>query len=64
LAVPPDAAAQIAHDASVAGVVLAKIGEAGGEDIVVDGVRSLPLDELRRAHEGWLPAYMAGAIRG
>ncbi len=62
LAVPPEAAAQIAHDAGAAGVVLAKIGQAGGPDVVVEGVLSLPVERLREAHEGWLPAYMSGAI--
>ncbi len=62
LAVPHAAAAQIAHDAGAAGVVLARIGLAGGADIVVQGVLALPLDRLRQAHEGWLPAYMSGEL--
>ena len=62
LAVPHAAAAQIAHDAGAAGVVLARIGLAGGADIVVQGILALPLDRLRQAHEGWLPAYMSGEL--
>jgi phosphoribosylformylglycinamidine synthase len=62
LAVPHQAVAQIAHEAGAAGVVVAKIGQAGGSDIVVEGVLSLPLERLRQAHEGWMPAYMSGTL--
>ncbi len=62
LAVPADAVAQIAHDAAAAGVALARIGQAGGSNVVVEGVLNLPLERLRQAHEGWMPAYMAGAV--
>jgi len=41
-----------------AGVPALAIGSAGGEAVAVDGLFSLPLAELRAAHEGWLPAYM------
>jgi len=60
IAVTPDAARQIAHDAGQAGVVVADIGEAVGQDIEVAGVLSVGLDALRTAHEGWMPAYMSG----
>jgi phosphoribosylformylglycinamidine synthase II len=60
LAVSPQAAAQIAHDAGAAGVVVSDIGAVGGETITVDGVLSLGLEDLRLAHEGWMPAYMSG----
>ena len=60
LAVAPGAVAQLAHDAALAGIVVAKVGEAGGADISVEGVFCLPLQRLRQAHEGWMPAYMAG----
>jgi phosphoribosylformylglycinamidine synthase len=61
----PDAIArQIVHDAAKAGVVVADIGVAGGQAIVVAGVMSVELsvglDDLRQAHEGWMPAYMSG----
>lgn len=60
IAVPAGAAAQIAHDAGLAGVVVADIGVAGGDAISVEGVLSVGLAELSAAHEGWLPAYMSG----
>ncbi|WP_374575663.1 phosphoribosylformylglycinamidine synthase subunit PurL [Phenylobacterium sp.] len=39
----------------------AVVGQAGGEDLAVDGLFSLPLKKLRAAHEGWMPAYMGEA---
>jgi phosphoribosylformylglycinamidine synthase len=64
IAVPDAAARKIVHDAAKAGVVVADIGVAGGSAVVVAGVLavelSVELDELRQAHEGWLPQYMAG----
>jgi phosphoribosylformylglycinamidine synthase len=51
---------QIAHDAAAAGVVVADIGAAGGDAVQVEDVLSVTLDELRAAHEGWMPNYMAG----
>ena len=32
----------------------------GGGALTVSGVMAISLSELRRAHETWLPAYMAG----
>jgi len=41
-----------------AGVAAEAIGLTGGDSLVLPGARSLALDDLRRAHEDWLPAYM------
>ncbi|MDB5460251.1 MAG: phosphoribosylformylglycinamidine synthase, partial [Caulobacteraceae bacterium] len=60
LAVPANAAPQIAHDAAAAGVIVADIGQAGGTSVEVEGALSVDLAELRRVHEGWMPAYMSG----
>jgi phosphoribosylformylglycinamidine synthase len=60
LALAPAAVARIAHDAGLAGVVVADIGEAGGERVIVPGVLGVDLDDLRAVHEGWMPQYMAG----
>ena len=38
------------------GYPCARLGEVGGDALVVDGVLELPLDELRAAHEATLPA--------
>jgi phosphoribosylformylglycinamidine synthase len=44
--------------AATAGAPAMVIGHAGGEALAVEGLFSLPLTELRAAHEDWLPAYM------
>lgn len=52
-----DAAAVLAS-AEAAGVPAARIGETGGNAISVNG-EAVALAELKAAHEGWFPAYMA-----
>jgi len=32
----------------------------GGRSLQVEGLFDIPVAELRRTHEAWLPAYMAG----
>jgi phosphoribosylformylglycinamidine synthase len=51
---------QIEHDAAKAGVLVRDIGVAGGRAVEIEDVLSVGLDELRQAHEGWMPAYMSG----
>ncbi|MBM3581130.1 MAG: phosphoribosylformylglycinamidine synthase II, partial [Alphaproteobacteria bacterium] len=46
--------------AAKAGVKAAIVGRTGGDGLTVHGERSISLAELRAAHEGWLPRYMAG----
>ena len=59
-----DAAFTDAFDAraEAAGVNYLLCGEAGGSDIAYLGVTGakerIPLEDLRRLHEAWLPAYM------
>ncbi len=53
-------AAVVLEAAKAAGVTATVIGQAGGEDIAVEGLFALPLAKLRSAHEGWMPAYMGG----
>jgi len=51
--------------AEAAGVPAAAIGTVGGRELTVAGVGAISVDALRRAHEGWFPAYMSGtAIDG
>ena len=47
--------------AALAGVPAAIIGRSGGDALTVRGVLAISLDELRTAHEGWMPAFMSGA---
>src|SRR5271170_7871667 len=51
----------IAQRAKAAGVPLTRLGATGGRVFALDGERPLPVDELKRHFEGWLPAHMAGA---
>ncbi len=41
-------------------VGLHRLGTTGGRVLAVAGERPLPVHELKRRFEGWLPAYMAG----
>ncbi|MBL8670919.1 MAG: phosphoribosylformylglycinamidine synthase subunit PurL [Alphaproteobacteria bacterium] len=43
-----------------AGVPAAMLGMTGGDALTVTGVFSISVQDLRRAHEAWLPAYMDG----
>ncbi|WP_296332930.1 phosphoribosylformylglycinamidine synthase subunit PurL [Reyranella sp.] len=47
--------------AQKAGVPAVLLGYSGGPNITVDGLLSVPLQELRNAHEDWLPGYMNSA---
>lgn len=47
--------------AQKAGVPAVLLGYSGGSDITVEGLLSVPLQELRDAHEAWLPSYMNSA---
>jgi phosphoribosylformylglycinamidine synthase len=44
-----------------AGVPAVVLGYSGGSGIAVEGLLSVPLQELRDAHEAWLPGYMNSA---
>ena len=46
--------------AAAAGVPVQTIGHSGGDTLTLAGEGHISLDTLRQAHEGWLPAYMAG----
>ncbi len=44
--------------ARAAGVPAVRIGVTGGLALTLPGGAPISLDELRAAHEGWLPRYM------
>ncbi|MFN4297494.1 MAG: phosphoribosylformylglycinamidine synthase subunit PurL [Brevundimonas sp.] len=54
-----DADALIAG-AREAGLHASVVGRAGGTDFASKGLFSIPLAELRRRHEGWLPDWIQG----
>jgi phosphoribosylformylglycinamidine synthase len=45
--------------AKATGAGAAVIGRAGGDKLTVDGAEPISMADLRRAHEAWLPTYMA-----
>ncbi|MET7243128.1 phosphoribosylformylglycinamidine synthase subunit PurL [Methylobacterium sp. EM32] len=60
LAVEPDAVADLLYSASAQGIDAAVIGVTGADSLTLPGDEIVGLDDLRKAHEGWLPTYMAG----
>ncbi|MGQ9369845.1 phosphoribosylformylglycinamidine synthase subunit PurL [Azospirillum sp. ST 5-10] len=61
LAVRPGDAAAVQERAAAAGVPVALLGHTRGTALTgrAEG-EAIPVERLRRANEGWLPAYMAG----
>jgi hypothetical protein len=51
-----------AANAEAAGVSFKRIGEFGGDTLTIDDLISISVDEMRQAHENWLPQYMAGNL--
>jgi phosphoribosylformylglycinamidine synthase subunit PurL len=47
--------------ARAAGLNIAIAGQAGGVDFACHTLFRIPLERLRAANEGWMPAFMAGA---
>jgi phosphoribosylformylglycinamidine synthase len=59
VAVPADRVADLEAAASSYGVEVTRLGVTGGDTLAVEGLFDIPLDELRAAHEGTLPALFA-----
>ena len=49
----------VVEAAKAAGVAVSKLGRTGGTALTVTGEGTISLSELRDAHEGWLPRFMA-----
>jgi phosphoribosylformylglycinamidine synthase len=60
IAVPSAAAAGIETKAKAAGVPIEKIGETGGDAVVLDG-RKMTIQDLKQSHEAFLPTLMGAA---
>jgi len=56
--VPGAAGNRLLAEAENAGVPAVLLGETGGDRIVVAGNGEIAVAALRRAHEGWFPAFM------
>ncbi len=52
----------VAQRAKSAGVPLTRLGATGGRALALGDERPLPIAELRKRFEHWLPAYMAGSV--
>ena len=57
-----ESAFEVLARAKSAGLPARIVGRTGGDALVLDGEATLPLADLRAAHEGWLPAYMSRAV--
>lgn len=53
-------ASTVIDAAAEAGVTAARIGATGGDRLIPGDEAPILLDELRGAHEGWFPRFMAG----
>ena len=57
--VETDSPALVLRQAEDSGVPAAQLGQTGGMALTVTGDAPISLNQLRDAHEGWLPRYMA-----
>ncbi|MCA8928539.1 MAG: phosphoribosylformylglycinamidine synthase II, partial [Alphaproteobacteria bacterium] len=48
---------EVLERARAAGVAAVAVGRTGGDALTVNGGAPISLDDLRAAHEGWLPAF-------
>jgi len=62
LTAPPAEAAAVVAEAKAAGVPIARIGATGGATLDLPGEAPISVSELARAHESWLPDYMAAGV--
>jgi len=58
LAIEPNSVNPILSTAQGLGITVQKIGMVGGDQFKINDVLEVSVDELRDAHEGWLPNYM------
>ena len=58
LAVDPDAVGPLLDAASEAGVIARSIGRVGGDALRVAGLPPISNQDLKRAHQAWLPDFM------
>ncbi len=61
LTVARDATDEILDAAAKAGAPAARIGETGGASLILGSSEPILIEDLAKTHEGWMPAYMAGA---
>ncbi|MCC0807994.1 phosphoribosylformylglycinamidine synthase subunit PurL [Methylobacterium sp. W2] len=59
LSVDPENVADLLYSANAQGIPAAVIGLTGSRNLTLPGGETIPVADLREAHENWLPAYMA-----
>jgi phosphoribosylformylglycinamidine synthase subunit PurL len=59
IAVDGETATEILYSASSKGISVAIVGVTGANSLTLPGDEAIPVADLRAAHEGWLPEYMA-----
>ena len=64
LAVYAETAPDLLYSATAQGIDALVVGVTGGDRITLPGGESIAVADLREAHEGWLPAYMASQPAG
>ncbi|PJI37585.1 phosphoribosylformylglycinamidine synthase subunit PurL [Ferrovibrio sp.] len=57
---PADRAEAVIAAVEVSGAPVAKLGLTGGDTLTFRGLGTISVAQLKAAHEGWLPGYMAG----
>ena len=50
----------IVRRAKAVGIKLTRLGATGGAYLTLEGMQPMPIADLRKRFEGWLPAFMAG----
>ena len=59
IAAPVEIAEKIVSEATSQGIAVSELGSTGSDKLSVnDGAVDIALDDLKSAHEGWLPNYM------
>ncbi len=58
--VATDRLGEVLDAAAAAGVPVRGVGRTGGASLTVAGGGAISVERLRRRHEGWFPAWMAG----
>jgi phosphoribosylformylglycinamidine synthase II len=60
LTCPAEAAEAVIAAVEASGAPIAKLGLTGGDALTFTGLGTISVAQLKVAHEGWLPGYMAG----
>ncbi|CAA2099164.1 Phosphoribosylformylglycinamidine synthase subunit PurL [Methylobacterium bullatum] len=59
LSVDPENVPDLLYSANAQGIPAAVVGLTGGQDLTLPAGETISVSDLREAHEGWLPTYMA-----